>query len=431
MTFVDVFESKHLNKKLQLPIAIALLTLYGVLAYFTSRDDFYTLFSLVVFLFVLTYLLLEKTTISFEKLCVLSIIFRVVFIFSVPFLSQDFFRFIWDGQLVITGLNPYVNNVDFYFETDQFQLIENANLLKEGMGELNASNYSNYPPVSQFIYAVSALLSHGSVLGFIICLRVILVAFDIVFLVYARKLLKLIGKNEKLLFWYILNPLCILEITGNLHLEGVMISLFVASIYVIMKHKIVLSSILLSLSVSAKLLSLLFFPFILKHIYSNFKSKSVQSLLLYTAVFLLTLALPFLFFLNSEGSANFISSIGLWFTTFEFNASLYYLFRWVGYQIVGWNTIKIYGLIFPVLFLVIYSIFFFRSKSTIKSLFTVCLALLTVYFLLSTTIHPWYILFPLALGIFTRYKFPIVWSLTVFLSYTPIERAVFRKICLL
>jgi hypothetical protein len=43
---------------------------------------------------------------------------------------------------------------------------------------------------------------------------------------------------------------------------------------------------------------------------------------------------------------------------------------------------------------------------------------ISFYYLLSTTVHPWYITTPLLLSVFTKYKFPIVWSLLVMLSYS-------------
>lgn len=42
---------------------------------------------------------------------------------------------------------------------------------------------------------------------------------------------------------------------------------------------------------------------------------------------------------------------------------------------------------------------------------------LTFYYFTSTTVHPWYIATLLALSIFTNYKFPLVWSAVIILSY--------------
>jgi len=42
----------------------------------------------------------------------------------------------------------------------------------------------------------------------------------------------------------------------------------------------------------------------------------------------------------------------------------------------------------------------------------------TAYYLLSTTVHPWYLMLPLFLSIFTTYKYMLVWSWLVFLSYS-------------
>ena len=37
---------------------------------------------------------------------------------------------------------------------------------------------------------------------------------------------------------------------------------------------------------------------------------------------------------------------------------------------------------------------------------------------MSTTVHPWYIATLLILSIFTNYKFPLVWSFVIVLSYS-------------
>jgi hypothetical protein len=81
--------------------------------------------------------------------------------------------------------------------------------------------------------------------------------------------------------------------------------------------------------------------------------------------------------------------------------------------------IKPYGGISPFLVIaVILILTFFRKNISIKQLITAMLFGISIYFLFATTVHPWYICTPLLLSVFTRYKFPIVWSAVTILSYS-------------
>ncbi len=406
-----------LSKNQTIIVTVLLTVLYGVLSSFVTRNDFIFLIVAVITSFSLTYLVIDCSNLQFRQLVFVSILVRLIFIATVPFLSQDFFRFIWDGQLLAQGINPYLHNVDFYFVNAKIGSIQNASVLKEGMGSLNASNFTNYPPFSQLLYACSAWISGGSVMGFVIALRLFLIGFDLLFMIYAKRLLEYLNLESRSLFWYILNPLTILEITGNLHLEGVMISFFVMSLYFMLKNRFLLSSVLFSFSVTAKLLSLIFIPFVIKYIFTKKGSTGYKNTTLFILSFIVCLGFQFLVFYDNDLVSNFTDSVGLWFNTFEFNASFYYICRWIGYEIVGWNVIKFYGMVFPILYIVFTIILFLFSKQKSIKVFNIFLLQLTVYLLFSTTIHPWYILFPLGLSVFTRFRFPILWSLLVFLSY--------------
>lgn len=409
-------------------LGLLLCFIYGYLAYFTSRSQFILLIILVGCAAFFSFLLFNKSSLTFKQLLGLSIIFRLVFIFSIPQLSQDFFRFFWDGQLVINSINPYLQTVDDVFNSNSENLIHQAQTLREGMGSLNAENYSNYPPFSQFIYACSAWLSQGSVLGFIVVIRLFLIIFDLLFIYFSKKLLDHLNISPLVLFLYVLNPLCILEISANLHLEGVMISLFLGSIYSLLKRKYLLCGVLLSLSVGTKLLSIIALPLILIFIWKkNTSATKYKFIAQFSIGFIAVLILQVLPFFSLSFINNFSESIGLWFGKFEFNASIYYLVRWFGFQIYGYNIIGTYGLIMPVITSIIFIFIIFSTKPCIGSLLKNFLWMLSIYFLLSTTVHPWYILFPLAISLFCKYRYPVVWALAVFLSYHAYTESIFKE----
>ena len=110
-------------------------------------------------------------------------------------------------------------------------------------------------------------------------------------------------------------------------------------------------------------------------------------------------------------------AISLYFVKFEFNASIYYLVREVGYYQKGWNMIAVIGprLALTTLLLIIgYS--WYESKKPVN-LFEAGIWVLLIYFSLALIVHPWYVITAVVLSIFTKWKWPLVWSGLILLSY--------------
>ncbi|MEM7086639.1 MAG: glycosyltransferase 87 family protein [Bacteroidota bacterium] len=407
------------TNKIALFFALFGAVLYGSFTYDLVRHDFIKLISLVLALFFVTYQLIKMHGWNFWVLAGVGIVFRILFLPAIPNLSQDFYRFLWDGRLVLQGINPYLVTPELYLETGN-EVVNQAHELYAGMGTLNGSHYSNYPPINQLFFAIAALFSGKSILGSAVVLRILIVAADIGILYFGKKLLEGLKLPVKNIFWYFLNPFIIIELTGNLHFEGVMLFFVVWALYLLFKGRWFWAAFLLGISISVKLLPLLllplFFQFFVK---KDAIGKGFWRLTKFYIIILLTIGLTFAPFLSSEFISNFFETISLWFQDFEFNASIYYIIRWIGFQTIGWNIIADVGKILPlVVIFILLLLTFFRKNGSLQPLITALLFAISIYFLLSTTVHPWYIATPVVLSVFTKYRYPIVWSLLVMLSYS-------------
>jgi hypothetical protein len=407
------------HHRIPLLMVLASIVFYGSFAYSLERSDFIKLLSLYAALFFLFYKLAQTNTGNFNFLFWTGIALRAVFIFSIPNLSQDFYRFLWDGRLLIQGINPYLFTPDAFASLGM--TVPQGQELINGMGTLNASNYSNYPPVLQFCYAIAALLAGNSILGSVIVLKLILISADIGTLLFGKKLLKKLNLPTHHIFWFFLNPFIIIELTGNLHFEGMMVFFLVGALYFMAVKKWLWSAVFLGLSVTTKLIPLLFLPLLLPYFLSQFPTKAtaLKKLIIYYITVLATVFVLFVPFLSEAFIQNFSATLSLYFTSFEFNASVYYLIRWIGFETVGWNIIGTVGKILPVvvvLFLLYLS--FFKKAKDLSRLLVLMLFGICFYYLLSTTVHPWYLTVPLVLSIFTRYRFLLVWSFMIVLSYS-------------
>ncbi len=396
--------------KILFSLTISCVLFYFSFAYSLVRTDYIKLVMLYVALFFLFYKLVQicKNNISF--LTWLAFGFRTIFILAIPNLSQDFYRFIWDGKVLLYGLNPYLFTPEQYISASEFPS-EQMQELYNGMGKLNASHFTNYPPINQLCFVIANLFSGSSILGSVIVMRILIIAADFGTLFYGKKLLEKLNIPVYNIFWYILNPFIIIELTGNLHFEGVMIFFLVWSLYLLHSGKWKFGAIILALSVSVKLIPLLFLPLL----FQKLGWKKSIGFYLITG---LTTFLLFAPFYSSEFIQNYTNTVALWFNNFQFNASLYYIAKAIGYSYGGYHDVVKIGKTIPyIVFVFILIISFFRKNKTTIQLITAMLLALSFYYFTATTVHPWYVATLLILSIFTKYKFPLVWSFVIILSY--------------
>ncbi|MCY2688536.1 polyprenol phosphomannose-dependent alpha 1,6 mannosyltransferase MptB [Salinimicrobium sp. TH3] len=406
--------------KIPLLIFLSCCAFYFAFAYNLERTDFFKLLTLYGGLFFLSWKFFKMQRYNLKILLAAAVIFRLLFLFAVPNLSQDFYRFIWDGRLLLEGINPYLMTPAEYFAAGNLPFL-GAQELYDGMGSLSAGNPTNYPPLNQLFFALAAFLGGKSILGSVIWLRVFIIAADIGIFYLGRKILRNLNLPESNIFLYLLNPLIIIELTGNLHFEGVMLFFLLAALYLLQCQKWLFSALFFSCSIAVKLIPLMFLPLL-------FRRLGWKRALVYYAATGIILLLFFLPFLSGVFAENFFSSINLWFQKFEFNAGFYYVIRWIGYEVEGYNIISYAGpTLAGVVFVSILIMAILERNHKMRGLLTSMMFGMFIYLSLATTVHPWYLATPLVLSVFTRYKFVHVWSLMVVLSYFAYSQAGFQE----
>jgi len=378
------------------------------------RQSFGQLIGLYSALFAV-YFFLIKTFKDAREVFFVGVFFRLLLLFAVPALSDDFYRFVWDGRLLFNGINPYTILPADFINSIEYQNTDENNLI---FSRLNSPNYYTvYPPLNQLIFAASAALSKGSLFGNVIALRIFILLAEISLLLILVK-----NKYSDKFNLYSFNPLIIIELNGNLHFEGVVMCFLALALYVGIKNRksLMFSSFLFACAVCVKILPLIFIPLIIKQLGWKKGMFYVSMVGVFTALF-------FMPFLDQMLIVKLFSSVNLYFQKFEFNASIYYLVRAVGFKIFGYNIIGMAGKIMA--FLTFSGVLFISWKS--KNLFVGALAILTLYLAMATTVHPWYVTNLMVIAIFTRFRYPIVWTYTIFLSYATYQTNLYQEnLCL-
>lgn len=407
---------KHLNFLLALLLYLSLIGL----GYFVDQSDFWTMlpFYLVAFTSYVILLIRPLPPRQLGFWIGFAILLRFAQLFHLPNLSDDLYRFIWDGRLWLNGINPF-EQLPSYYMTEQITLQG----INEGLyNQLNSPEYYTiYPPIAQLNFVVACWLFPNSIWGSAFVMKLLLFAFECGSIFLILKLLRHWKMPERRILIYGLNPLIVLEITGNLHFEGAMIFFLLLAIWWLAQQKWQLSAVVMSLSIASKLLPLMFLPLLIKRL--GWK-KSIFYFLVVGGISILLFA-PLL---SSVFIQNFGDSLDLYFRKFEFNASTYYFGRWLGFQLKGYNVIGSLGPALASMTLIsILAMAALEKKPSITQLPVVMLWAISIHLTFTTTVHPWYTALPLVLCSFTNYRFPVVWSGMIFLTYINYSYEVYQE----
>lgn len=392
---------------------ILLVFVYALFSIEFERTDTLLLFLGFGSLLVLTVLLYRQIRAKHWMFVFLfGCVFRLLFLFPTPHLSDDYFRFTWDGELQKDGISSFAflpSEYENYF-SDSVQLRKYKTLFEAQNQEfpegMNSKNYhSIYPAVNQFVF-LSASTTNSPNEGNIVVMRLWIFLAEIASFFVLRTLLTKL-KKPHLVAYYWLHPLIVIELIGNIHFEGMAIAFLLVAIYAASRNNTVMTALSAALAIMSKLTPLFFLGALVRNV-------SVKRLFLISGLTILFTIALFSTVIDLQTFANFKQSFGLYFAWFSFNSGVYYAFRELGLLFGMGDFSSLLSLCFPFITMLIFGYITFFRKDDIA---TKLLLFFSVYFLFSPIVHPWYITVLIPLGILSGKLFPLLWSVLVFGTY--------------
>ena len=316
------------------------------------------------------------------------LILRVSMMFSTPMLEDDYYRYLMDGAMVNSGLNPYAHSLEDIINKHNVPAELDA-LVKESGSLINRINHPHlrtiYPPVAETAFSLAYLIKPWSLAAW----RFVLLFCDLCslgLLIVIVKKLKL-PATLLLIFWW--NPLYIKEIYNSAHMEGLLMPFLFGILLCLIYSRHLLAVICLAFASGVKLWPIVLMPVILRPYFNN-----VKKLLFFISIFVL-LVLAMFWPVCSAGfdiSSGFVAYGRIW----EMNDSAFMLLFWILRFVLSpfepeFLTVHLItkGLVFIILTVIIV---IFNLKNPVDSLDIAkrFLIITAGLFLLSPTQFPWY-----------------------------------------
>ena len=153
-----------------------------------------------------------------------AVLIRIPFLLRTPELSDDIYRYLWDGLQLLAGNNPYS------LPPNQAEPVNEASAAIRHLinhGDL----VTIYPPAAQVVFAVGAAIGHG-----VIGLKAVLVALDLATCFVIVRILKTLNLPLWRATLYAWHPLVVLEIAGSGHVDGAGMTFFLLAFMLLVTY---------------------------------------------------------------------------------------------------------------------------------------------------------------------------------------------------
>lgn len=339
---------------------------------------------------------------STRTLILFALLFRLTMWHSPVSLSDDIYRYVWDGRVQMAGINPY----RYAPEHDALMDLRDSAIFPK----INHRQVPTiYPPLAQAFFAVIAAIEESPD-----SVKMGLIAFDMGLCLLLARFLTLRKMDPRRTLIYAWHPLPLVEVAGSGHIDILGLFFALAALYALALYRQVLAYALLAAATLSKLVPAFLFPFFWQHRGGNASSR-LRALLSLSGrtpflVFPIMIFLAYIPYVDFD--THTFSGLSTYLHHWHFNDLIYSLLR---RMLEAFDPSAALHARWACAFLLITAIAC-AVRSTQDPLRAAYWSL-GAYVLLSPTLHPWYLLWIMPFMPFFPSAPWLVLSGLVFLAY--------------
>lgn len=323
-------------------------------------------------------------------IAVFGLCFRAIMLLSPPALSDDIYRYVWEGRLGVAGVNPFSHAP----EDPELAPFRDTTIYPH----INAPHLpAIYPPLSQVLFALTAAVSPT-----LTAMNLVFLLFDIATALVLLRLVQVLGVSRGRIIIYAWNPLVVMEFAGSGHLDSAGIFFLCLGLLLFLQDRERGGVAALACSFLNKFIAVLLLP-------CARAGRTLRGAALFAGI----VALGYLPY--AAAGTDLFHSLGVYAGTWMFNASAFYVAAFATGSAVAARLICAGAFLALWLFLVRSAAG--RSTSAPDRLIERALWLIGALILLSPVVHPWYVCWIVPLLVIRPRLSWLYLSGAVFLSY--------------
>ena len=331
--------------------------------------------------------------------------------------NADYQRYLWDGAVTGSGMNPYAVSPRQAVQGDGDATMQE--LARDGRHVLQHVNNPElrtcYPPVAQGLFAIAHWITPFNPTGW----RIVLLLCDAAAAVGVLTLLRSAKLPASRWAIYLWNPLLVFETYLRCHLDVAVGAALILLLLALARRRKILSAVALTAAIGIKLYPLMLVPLLIRAAWGNWRRLAATCAT--CAVMLAVLAILFAPALRGENSGTFAYA-KMW----ESNAGAFRLVRWVAAGVCGEaeargnpNMERAARRIMMILLAAVMLWQAWTAKPEPLSLCRAAGVTMIAALLLSPVVWPWYYVSVISLAAVLGARGLLLWTPLLCLAYLP------------